>query len=69
MEPKELDRVSEKYWPEGAIPVIIGRNEADNQLLLKKSKRWRRAKSVQAELTDPEDCEKAVNSNCQIWPY
>ncbi|MEN9684935.1 MAG: hypothetical protein RLZZ28_721 [Bacteroidota bacterium] len=47
---------------EGAIPVIVGRNEADNrqlvqQLELNGSKAWQ----IVAELSDPENSGKAVN--------
>lgn len=46
---------------EGAVPVIIGRNEADNQKVVD-SLHVRGADSfdVVAELTKPEECEKAV---------
>ncbi len=44
---------------EGAIPVIIGRNKADNQTTVQEVG----GKSAQfvAELTKPEECEQAVN--------
>lgn len=43
---------------EGAIPVIIGRNEADNNALLSQlSKGFQ----VTAELTQPHDCKRAVD--------
>jgi L-fucose dehydrogenase len=45
---------------EGAIPVIIGRNEADNQETLKKI--GGNGFQVAAELTKPDDCKKAVES-------
>jgi L-fucose dehydrogenase len=48
---------------EGAIPVIVGRSEADNMLAVKEveaagGKAWQ----VVAELSQPEECEKAVKS-------
>lgn len=46
---------------EGAIPVIIGRNETDNlKLIGELEKSGRKAYHFQAELTDPEACERAV---------
>ena len=46
---------------EGAIPVIIGRNENDNQVLLKKLlDNGQKGDAVTAELSQPEECEKAV---------
>ena len=43
---------------EGAIPVIIGRNEADNKSTLASLKN---GYQVTAELTNPEECERAIN--------
>jgi L-fucose dehydrogenase len=45
---------------EGAIPVIIGRNEADNLKVVQAA--GGKAAQVVAELTDPKACENAVNS-------
>lgn len=46
---------------EGAIPVIIGRNEADNQLLLNELKSAGfEVMQVVAELKDPAQCKRAV---------
>ncbi len=46
---------------EGAIPVIIGRREEDNMKAVKEIEAMGfTAKCVQAELTKPEDCEKAI---------
>jgi NAD(P)-dependent dehydrogenase (short-subunit alcohol dehydrogenase family) len=46
---------------EGAIPVIIGRNEEDNKKLLDElNSAGKKAFHVVAELTKPEECEKAV---------
>ena len=48
---------------EGAIPVIVGRNEKDNQLVVSEiEKAGGKAFSVEAELTRPEDSEKAVKT-------
>ena len=48
---------------EGAIPVIIGRNEEDNLQLLKTIEAsGGKAFQVVAELTKPDECEKAVNT-------
>lgn len=45
---------------EGAIPVVVGRNEADNKEALKKI--GGKGFQVAAELTRPEECKKAVDS-------
>ena len=46
---------------EGAIPVIIGRKDSDNQIAIKEIEAAGGiAKSVVAELTKPEDCENAI---------
>lgn len=46
---------------EGAIPVIIGRKEVDNLKAIKEIEDLGfTAKSVQAELTNPDECEKAI---------
>jgi L-fucose dehydrogenase len=46
---------------EGAIPVIVGRNAADNQLTIDKIEAaGGKAFGVVAELTKPEDCKNAV---------
>ena len=48
---------------EGAIPVIIGRNEEDNLQLLKSIEAaGGKAFQVVAELTKPDECEKAVKT-------
>jgi len=47
---------------EGAIPVIIGRNAEDNEKLKTElEKKGEKAFVVQAELSEPAACEKAVN--------
>jgi L-fucose dehydrogenase len=47
---------------EGAIPVIIGRNEKDNNLCLEKiRKKGGEGFGVMAELSNPSECEKAIN--------
>jgi L-fucose dehydrogenase len=51
---------------EGAIPVIIGRNEKDNQNVIAALKaNGSEAFQVIAELTKPEECEKAVRLTLQ----
>jgi len=48
---------------EGAIPVIIGRNEDDNKKLLKDiTTDGKEAFQVMAELTTPVECKKAVDA-------
>ncbi len=47
---------------EGAIPVIIGRNEKDNNLLVDElAQENKQAFQVVAELSNPEACKNAVN--------
>ena len=51
---------------EGAIPVIVGRNEADNLKLLSEIESLGgKAFQVVAELTEPEECEKVVKITLQ----
>ena len=46
---------------EGAWPIVIGRNRADNEALLAEiTAAGGRAAAVQAELTNSEECERAV---------
>lgn len=46
---------------EGAIPIIVGRSEADNLKAVQEiESAGGKAKSVLAELTQPKDCENAV---------
>lgn len=46
---------------EGAIPVVIGRNQADNERLVAEiAAAGGRALAVQAELTQTDDCRRAV---------
>jgi L-fucose dehydrogenase len=61
--------IAEVLGTEGAIVVIVGRNEADNKLVVDKimahpNKSGKAAKgkafSVVAELTQPKDCQKAI---------
>jgi L-fucose dehydrogenase len=48
---------------EGAIPVVIGRNMADNQAILRAVEvSGGRAFTVQAELSQTDDCRRAVES-------
>jgi len=47
---------------EGAIPVIVGRVDADNQIAIKEIEaEGGKALSVVAELTNPDDCKNAVD--------
>lgn len=51
---------------EGAIPVVIGRNEKDNLKLVDEiKKKNQRASQVVAELTRPGDCENAIQKAIQ----
>jgi L-fucose dehydrogenase len=53
--------IAEVLANEGAIVAIVGRNNADNQLVVDKIKAAKgKAFSVVAELTKPKDCEKAI---------
>jgi L-fucose dehydrogenase len=46
---------------EGAIPIIIGRSEADNMVVVREVETaGGKAHQVVAELTDPAACEKAI---------
>jgi L-fucose dehydrogenase len=47
---------------EGAIPVIVGRNEQDNLRLLNDLKKDSQAFQVKAELSDPAESEKVVKA-------
>ncbi len=48
---------------EGAVPIIVGRNEEDNMNTLKTIENsGGKAFQVVAELTKPDECEKAVNA-------
>jgi NAD(P)-dependent dehydrogenase (short-subunit alcohol dehydrogenase family) len=48
---------------EGAIPVIIGRNQADNEVAAKRIiSSGGRAQSITAELTRTSDCQRAVTA-------
>ncbi|PIF30271.1 L-fucose dehydrogenase [Flavobacterium sp. 9] len=52
---------------EGAIPVIIGRADADNQIAVKEIEaEGGKALSVVAELTNPEACKNAVEQVIQL---
>lgn len=53
---------------EGAIPVIIGRNQEDNEKAIAEIiKDGGKGFAVQAELTKPEECEKAVSEIIQKY--
>jgi len=58
--------IAEVLAAEGAIVAIIGRNEADNVKIVEKiAAAEGTAFSVVAELTEPEDCRKAVETVVQ----
>jgi L-fucose dehydrogenase len=47
---------------EGAIPVVIGRRDSDNQIAIKEiESTGGKAYSVEKELTKPQDCENAIS--------
>jgi L-fucose dehydrogenase len=47
---------------EGAIPVIIGRNEKDNNLLVENlAQENKQSYQIVAELSNPDSCKNAVN--------
>ncbi len=53
--------IAEVLAHEGAIVAIVGRNNADNQLIVDKIKASKgKAFAVVAELTKPKECQKAV---------
>ena len=53
---------------EGAVPVIIGRNEEDNQKLVDAiTAEGLTCDGVVAELTKPEECQKAIQSVAEKW--
>ena len=55
--------ISRVLSAEGAIPVIVGRNDSDNKKLQKEiEEAGGHAFSVQAELNEPAACEKAVHA-------
>jgi Dehydrogenases with different specificities (related to short-chain alcohol dehydrogenases) len=52
---------------EGAVPVIIGRNENDNLEVVNELKlKGKSAYQVKAELSDPNQCKHAINTVLQI---
>jgi L-fucose dehydrogenase len=55
--------IAEVLAGEGAIPVIIGRKQTDNQLVINKIEaKGGQAFQVVAELSNPAECEKAVKA-------
>jgi L-fucose dehydrogenase len=50
---------------EGAIPVIVGRNAADNETMLKEI--GGKGFGIAAELTNPDDCKKAVEETIKKY--
>lgn len=58
--------VAEVLAQEGAIPFIVGRNEADNQHAVDHIKAWGgQAWQMAAELTQPAECKKAIDAVMQ----
>lgn len=56
------EAVTRALAEEGAVPVILGRNEADNQALVEELKhKGSTAFHVAVELSDPEQCRLAVD--------
>jgi len=52
---------------EGAVPVIIGRNESDNLEVINELKvTGKLAYQVKAELSDPDECKNAIDKVLQI---
>ena len=47
---------------EGAVPVVVGRNTEDNDAIIKET---RVGFAITAELTHPEECEKAVKATIE----
>jgi NAD(P)-dependent dehydrogenase (short-subunit alcohol dehydrogenase family) len=53
---------------EGAIPVVVGRNERDNLKLIGEIEAGGgRGSQIVAELTQPMECENVVNQTLQKW--
>lgn len=53
---------------EGAIPVIVGRNELDNQSVLNEIMTiGGRALAIKAELTNPADCKRAIDEVLSVY--
>ena len=53
---------------EGAIPVVVGRNEEDNlKLIAEIEAGGGRGSQIVAELTQPIECEKVVKMTLQKW--
>ena len=60
--------IAEVLGTEGVIVAIVGRNEADNKLVVDKIEaNGGTAFSVMAELTEPADCQKAVEAIVQKY--
>ena len=60
--------ISRVLSAEGAILVIIGRNEADNQVAVKEIEQsGGNAGAVLAELTNPESCRHAINQTIKMF--
>lgn len=60
--------IAQRLCAEGAVPVIVGRNEHDNEAAVAKlQKEGGQAGYVTAELSDPRACQAAVASILQRW--
>jgi L-fucose dehydrogenase len=60
--------IAESLALENAIPVIVGRSDADNQLVIEKIMAvGGMAHSIEAELTNPADCERAVKMTTERY--
>ncbi len=60
--------IAESLALENAIPVIVSRNESDNQLVIEKIMAvGGMAHSIEAELTNPADCERAVRMTAERY--
>lgn len=60
--------ISVSLAQEGAIPVIVGRNQLDcEHAVAQIQDMGGKASYVMAELTDPEQCKKAVNETIRQW--
>jgi L-fucose dehydrogenase len=60
--------ISRTLAAEGAIPIVVGRNAQDNaQLVAQLEAQGQRASAVTAELTNPEECRKAIAQTVERW--
>lgn len=60
--------ITESLLKEGAIPVIVSRNKASAEAVVSKIKsEGKEASYAIAELTDPEQCQKAVEKTIEVY--